>query len=146
MPLQVLAYLAVMSICCQHSHAYTLNYCRGIPTDTHPSTGKSSLETVLTVLHAGGKFGGGSETNGANSGYTVSGGLHGVGISVVNALSEMLEVEVLRNGLLYKQAFSKGEPVSELTQQPAPVGAYDTGTKVRGGCQSCSSESLYFDV
>ena len=61
---------------------------RGIPAETHPATGKSCIETVLTVLHAGGKFGG------SNSGYSVSGGLHGVGISVVNALSEALQITV----------------------------------------------------
>lgn len=61
---------------------------RGIPAETHPATGKSCIETVLTVLHAGGKFGG------SNSGYSVSGGLHGVGISVVNALSEALDITV----------------------------------------------------
>ena len=73
---------------------------RGIPVDIHPKTGKSTVETVYTVLHAGGKFGGG--------GYKVSGGLHGVGASVVNALSDWLEVKVYKNGNVYYQRFSHG--------------------------------------
>jgi len=79
---------------------------RGIPTDIHPRTGKSALETVLTVLHAGGKFGSG--------GYKVSGGLHGVGISVVNALSEWVNVTVYRDGNEFNQRFEKGISKGEL--------------------------------
>jgi len=93
---------------------------RGIPTDTHPQTGKSALETVMTVLHAGGKFGGG--------GYKVSGGLHGVGISVVNALSEMVEVTVWRDKRVYTQRFERGIPVTEL--QAKPDKETRTGTSV----------------
>ncbi|HLR21688.1 MAG TPA: DNA topoisomerase (ATP-hydrolyzing) subunit B [Tissierellaceae bacterium] len=78
----------------------------GIPVEKHPQTGKSTVETVLTILHAGGKF-----DNGA---YQVSGGLHGVGVSVVNALSEWLEVKVRRNNKEYMQKFEKGEPITSL--------------------------------
>lgn len=79
---------------------------RGIPVDVHPKTGKSTLETVLTVLHAGGKFGGG--------GYKVSSGLHGVGSSVVNALSTKLVAEVFKDGKHYRQEFAKGVPQTQI--------------------------------
>ena len=81
---------------------------RGIPIDVHPTTGKSGLETVMTTLHAGGKFGGGA--------YKVTGGLHGVGASVVNALSVNLTAEVKRDGFIYTQEYSKGLPVGDMVK------------------------------
>jgi DNA gyrase subunit B len=92
---------------------------RGIPVDLHPATGKSAVETVMTTLHAGGKFGG--------KGYTVSGGLHGVGASVVNALSSWLRVEVRRDGFLYAQEFQKGIATGPL-EQVRKVSGSGTGT------------------
>jgi len=92
---------------------------RGIPVDIHPQVGRPALEVVLTRLHAGGKFGG--------TLYKISGGLHGVGVSVVNALAEWMEVEVKREGYRYRQAFRRGEPVSELELLGE---ADDTGTRV----------------
>ncbi len=92
---------------------------RGIPVDIQPQTGRPALEVVFTVLHAGGKFGGG--------GYKVSGGLHGVGASVVNALSEWLEVQVHKNGEIYEMKFARGK----ITQEMRVVGKTDhTGTTV----------------
>ena len=92
---------------------------RGIPVDIVESEGKPAVEVVLTVLHAGGKFGGG--------GYSVSGGLHGVGVSVVNALSKQLDVEVRRNDSVYRQTYMHGVPQAELSKDEA---ANHTGTTV----------------
>ncbi len=94
---------------------------RGIPVEIHPKTGISTAETVYTVLHAGGKFGG-------DSGYKVSGGLHGVGASVVNALSNWVEVTIQRDGGIYQMAFEKGKTVKKLEK----IGESNkTGTKVK---------------
>src|SRR5213080_2410040 len=93
----------------------------GIPVDVMPEQGLPALTVVLTKLHAGGKFGG--------DGYKVSGGLHGVGVSVVNALSEWLTAEVRRDGLIYRQEFARGEPTTELTVTGKTTND-DTGTTI----------------
>ena len=90
---------------------------RGIPVDIHPATGISAVETVMTTLHAGGKFGG--------KAYSVSGGLHGVGASVVNALSTAFKVEVYRDGSVYRQEFAKGESQNELASEKLPEAEQD---------------------
>ena len=116
---------------------------RGIPVDTHEKTGKSALETVLTVLHAGGKFGGG--------GYKVSGGLHGVGASVVNALSRELTVEVRRGGRCYSQAYARGVAATELTNTELPnkradaEGSAGSGTTIRWLADDEVMETLDYD-
>jgi len=104
---------------------------RGIPVEIHPKTGKSTLETVLTVLHAGGKFGAG--------GYKVSGGLHGVGVSVVNALSKSLTAVVKKDGKIYKQEFERGNPVSDVHV----VG--DCPIEERGTCISFLPDETVFE-
>ncbi|MGI8476535.1 MAG: DNA topoisomerase (ATP-hydrolyzing) subunit B [Thermomicrobiales bacterium] len=92
---------------------------RGIPVDKHPKMNKSALEVIMTVLHAGGKFGGG--------GYKVSGGLHGVGASVVNALSDWCQVEVRRVGMLYRQEYKRGKPTGPV-KQVGPCSPDEHGT------------------
>lgn len=111
---------------------------RGIPVDIHPTTGKSALETVMTVLHAGGKFGGG--------GYKVSGGLHGVGVSVVNALSEWVEVTVWRDRKVHVQRYELGIPTGELTTTDQKKSENLTGTSVTfQPDQQIFSETVDFD-
>ena len=94
---------------------------RGMPVDVHPEHGLTGVELILTRLHAGGKF--------DNKNYTYAGGLHGVGVSVVNALSNWLEVEVRRDGQVYRQRFERGDPVGKL-EITGTVGKRNTGTRV----------------
>jgi DNA gyrase subunit B len=107
---------------------------RGIPVDIVESEGKPAVEVVLTVLHAGGKFGGG--------GYQVSGGLHGVGVSVVNALSTKLDVEVRRNGYVYRQSYLRGVPTAPLSQEEE---ADHTGTIVTFWADPDIFETTHYD-
>jgi DNA gyrase subunit B len=107
---------------------------RGIPVDVHPVEGRSTVEVVLTVLHAGGKFGGG--------GYAVSGGLHGVGSSVVNALSSRLFVEVKRQGHVWTQWYENGVPLAPLEQGPEAEG---TGTTITFWPNAEIFETVEFD-
>ena len=108
---------------------------RGIPVDRHEKTGLSAAETVYTVLHAGGKFGG-------DSGYKVSGGLHGVGASVVNALSEWTEVTIQRDGGIYQMSFERGKTVKTLQR----IGdSNKTGTKVRFYADDTIFETLQYE-
>jgi DNA gyrase subunit B len=108
---------------------------RGIPVATMEKEGRPAVEVVLTVLHAGGKFGEGG-------GYKVSGGLHGVGVSVVNALSERLRVEVRRDGYCWTQEYARGAPQGEL-QRGDPT--QETGTKITFLPDAEIFESLEFD-
>ncbi|MFC9561116.1 DNA topoisomerase (ATP-hydrolyzing) subunit B [Agromyces sp. NPDC056965] len=107
---------------------------RGIPVDIHKTEGRSTVEVVLTVLHAGGKFGGG--------GYAVSGGLHGVGSSVVNALSTRLDVEVRRQGHVWRQSFTVGVPDAPLSQDEA---SDETGTTITFWPSPDIFETVEFD-
>ena len=107
---------------------------RGIPVDMHPVEKRPAVEVVLTVLHAGGKFGG--------SGYSVSGGLHGVGVSVVNALSTRLDIEVHRDGHAYRQSYAHGVPTAPLKRGEA---TQDTGTAVRFWADADIFETTHYD-
>jgi DNA gyrase subunit B len=107
---------------------------RGIPVDLNKSENKSTVEVVMTILHAGGKFGGG--------GYAVSGGLHGVGISVVNALSQELDVEVRRQGHVWRQSFKHGVPLAPLAQGESST---ETGTTTTFWPSTETFETVEFD-
>ncbi|MFA5983043.1 MAG: DNA topoisomerase IV subunit B [Methylococcaceae bacterium] len=109
-------------ILCKEGGVWVADNGRGMPVDIHPEHGIPGVELILTQLHAGGKF--------SNKNYQFSGGLHGVGVSVVNALSARLEIEVKRNGKLYRMAFADGEKQSELAEAGS-VGKNNTGTAIK---------------
>ncbi|HNX92245.1 MAG TPA: DNA topoisomerase (ATP-hydrolyzing) subunit B [Syntrophomonas sp.] len=117
------------------NNSITVNdYGRGIPVDTHPVMGIPAIEVILTTLHSGGKFGG--------SGYTISGGLHGVGLSVVNALSSLMVVKVKRDGKIYSQQYMRGKPASALEI----IGESDeTGTSIYFEPDEEIFEEIVFD-
>ncbi|HEY8870857.1 MAG TPA: DNA topoisomerase (ATP-hydrolyzing) subunit B [Candidatus Limnocylindrales bacterium] len=110
---------------------------RGVPVGPH-STGKDALEVVHTVLHAGGKFGGG--------GYKVSGGLHGVGVSVVNALSEWMRVESARDGFVYAQEYERGKPITRVTKVGPANGRKGTTTRFRADAQMFETTDYSFET
>jgi len=110
---------------------------RGIPVETHEGTGKSALEVVMTILHAGGKF--------DNKSYKVSGGLHGVGVSCVNALSEWLEVDVKRNGKHYRQRYERGKPVTPV-RELGPTTGKGTIVRFKPDPQIFNSILFKFDI
>ena len=107
---------------------------RGIPVGKQKQTGKDALEVVHTVLHAGGKFGGG--------GYKVSGGLHGVGISVVNALSEYLRVETSRDGKIWRQEYSRGKPTTVVKNVGPSGGRTGVAHRVQARCPGLRDSRL----
>src|SRR5690349_3010818 len=111
---------------------------RGIPVATMEKEGRPAVEVVLTVLHSGGKFGDGG-------GYKVSGGLHGVGVSVVNALSEQLLVQIRRDGHAFSQEYSRGAPQSELVKGEKLAADAATGTTVTFLADADIFETLEFD-
>ncbi|MFA6214170.1 MAG: ATP-binding protein, partial [Candidatus Micrarchaeia archaeon] len=110
---------------------------RGIPVEKHEGTGKSALEVVMTILHAGGKF--------DNKSYKVSGGLHGVGVSCVNALSEWLEVDVKRGGKHYRQRYERGKPVTPV-RELGPTTGKGTIVRFKPDSQIFQSIEFKFDI